>query len=126
MAQKKKKFSELELEIMDAIWDVGGAVTVKQIHQKLYPNREKAYTTVQTVMNILTDKGFLQRKKTGNVNFYRPTLSRKQAAKMETQKLVRRLFHGSFGALAHYLIDSGELTREDLEELRALIEKKKP
>lgn len=56
------------------------------------------------------------------VNFYTPVLSRQEAAGLETRSLVSRMFKGSFGALAAHLIDSGELSREDLDALKALIE----
>ncbi len=79
---------------------------------------------MQTMMNILVKKGFLQKEKIGMVNFYTPTLSREQFAQRETRSLVARIFHGSFGALANYLVSSGELSQEELNELRALIEAK--
>ena len=64
----------------------------------------------------------LNRQKIGPVNVYTPTLSREDVAQDETRTLVSRMFEGSFGALATYLVDSGELSQKDLDELRALIE----
>ena len=121
---KKQKLNEAELEIMEGVWHFDRPVTVREVHEVLYPQKQKAYTTVQTIMNILTDKGFLQREKRGKVNFYTPTLSREDAARMETQNLVSRLFQGSFGALANYLINSGQLTEKDLQEIKALLDQK--
>ncbi|MDQ7054139.1 MAG: BlaI/MecI/CopY family transcriptional regulator [candidate division KSB1 bacterium] len=121
---KKRKLNEAEWEIMEGVWHFDRPVTVREVHEVLYPQKQKAYTTVQTIMNILTDKGFLQREKRGKVNFYTPTLSRQDAARMETQNLVSRLFQGSFGALANYLINSGQLTEKDLQDIKALLDKK--
>ncbi len=121
---KKRKLNEAEWEIMEGVWHFDRPVTVREVHEVLYPQKQKAYTTVQTIMNILTDKGFLQREKRGKVNFYTPTLSREDAARMETQNLVSRLFQGSFGALANYLINSGQLTEKDLREIKALLDQK--
>ncbi len=121
---KKRKLNEAEWEIMEGVWHFDRPVTVREVHEVLYPQKQKAYTTVQTIMNILTDKGFLQREKRGKVNFYTPTLSREDAARMETQNLVSRLFQGSFGALANYLINSGQLTEKDLQEIKALLDQK--
>ncbi|HHL72344.1 MAG TPA: BlaI/MecI/CopY family transcriptional regulator [Bacteroidetes bacterium] len=121
---KATKLAPAEAEIMDGIWEMEPPVTVREVHSKLYPNGEKALTTVQTMMNILADKGFLSRKKTGMVNFYTPKLSREQAAQMEARSLVSRLFHGSFGALAAHLINSGSLSKEELRELKTLIDSK--
>lgn len=123
MAQRKK-LADAEWEIMDALWDIGRAATVREVREHLYPHGEKAYTTVQTTMNILVEKGFLKREKIGMVNFYSTTLSRKQAAQNETQTLVSRIFDGSFGALAAHLINSGKLSEADLREIKKLIEER--
>lgn len=121
---KQKKLSEVEWEIMDGIWDGETPVTVRDLHSRLYPNNEKAYTTVQTMMNILFEKGFLTRKKIGMVNFYTPAVSQDDAAAFETKSLVSKLFDGSFGALANYLINSDKLSKMDLDKLKKLIEEK--
>lgn len=121
---KQKKLSPAEWQIMDGVWDLGGEVTVREVHGHLYAGGEKAYTTVQTIMNILADKGFLQRQKKGPVNFYRAKYSRDDMARMETKSLVGRIFDGSFGALAAHLINSGELSEEELAAIKKLIEEK--
>ncbi len=118
----KKRLAEAEWEVMDGIWHLDHQVTVRDVVDYLYPNGEKAYTTVQTIMNILFEKGVLNRQKIGPVNVYKPALSREDAAQDETRTLVSRMFEGSFGALATYLVDSGELSQKELDELRALIE----
>ena len=120
----KRKLTEAEWEVMDGVWHLDRKVTVRDIVNHLYPNGEKAYTTVQTIMNILFEKGVLNRQKVGVANVYTPTLSRRDEAQTETRTLVSRMFEGSFGALATYLVDSGELSQEELDELHALIEAK--
>ncbi len=121
---KKRRLAEAEWEVMDGVWQFGRRVTVREVVDHLYPNGEKAYTTVQTIMNILTAKGVLDREKIGPVNVYRSALSRQDVAQAETRTLVSRMFEGSFGALATYLVDSGELSKKELDELRALIEER--
>ncbi|MGA1198394.1 MAG: BlaI/MecI/CopY family transcriptional regulator [Candidatus Latescibacterota bacterium] len=121
---KKKRLAEAEWEVMDSVWDFDHQVTVREVHEFLYPNGEKAYTTVQTIMNILTEKGVLLRQKIGPVNVYSPALSREDAARDETQSLVARMFEGSFGALATYLVNSDTLSREELDELKSLIDER--
>ena len=121
---KKRRLAEVESEVMDGVWQFSRQVTVRDVVNHLYPNGEKAYTTVQTIMNILTEKGVLYREKIGPVNVYRPVLSREDVAQSETRTLVSRMFQGSFGALATYLVDSGELSQKELDELRALIEER--
>ncbi|MCA9731059.1 MAG: BlaI/MecI/CopY family transcriptional regulator [Deferribacteres bacterium] len=119
---KHKKLAAAESEVMDCVWQMPGKVTVREVHNRLYPNSEKAYTTLQTVMNILVDKNFLRKKKIGMVNFYTANIRREDAMKTETRSLVSRIFHGSFGALATHLIKSGELSAAELDDIKKLIE----
>ena len=66
---KNKKLTSVEWEIMEAVWDIGGSPSVRQVLEHKYLKDRKAYTTVQTIMNTLEKKGFLVRKKIGLVNF---------------------------------------------------------
>lgn len=118
------KPSPVEWEIMETIWNLGGSPSVREVLEQAYPNGEKAYTTVQTIMNNLETKGFLARKKIGLVNFYKPTRKRETMVKEETRGLVSKVFRGSFAALANYLINSDSLTPDDISELKAIIKKR--
>ncbi len=122
--KKSQKLSEAEWELMTEIWKFNKPISVREIHDSLYPNKEKAYTTVQTTMNILFNKGFLRRDKVGLVNFYFPKVSQDDFAQRETNSIVSRLFNGSFGALANYLVDSGELSDEEISDLKKMIDAK--
>jgi BlaI family penicillinase repressor len=113
-----------EWEVMEAVWSLGGSPSVRQVLNRAYPDREKAYTTVQTTMNTLVRKGFLRRKKTGLVNFYTPTRSRHQLASAETSRLISRIFDGSVPALANHLIESGNLSLEEIEAIRKMVARK--
>lgn len=119
-----RRLTEAEWEVMEAIWALGGAPSVRDVLDYAYPGGEKAYTTVQTIMNNLVAKGFLKQKKVGLVNFYRPTISREKAIERETSHLVAKAFRGSFGALAHFLINSDALSAEEIAMIRQLIAEK--
>ena len=121
---KSPKLTPAEWEIMEAVWELGGARTVRDVLEHAYPQGKKAYTTVQTVMNTLEKKKMLRRKKTGLVNFYRPTRSRRQLARSETSRLVSRVFDGSVPALASHLIESGDLSLDEVEEIKKLVDRK--
>ena len=86
-----------------------------------YPNGEKAYTTVQTVMNKLVEKGFLKREKIGLVNFYSAYNNQSSSIKNETKSFVKQVFNGSFISLANYLIQSGTLNNDEINELKKII-----
>lgn len=124
MSNENKHLSPLEWEVMNAVWNLGGNPSVREVVSKLYPNGEKAYTTVQTVMNNLADKGFLKREKIGLVNFYKPAKRRQNLLEKATDKFVERVFGGSFRALANYLVQSDSLTQEEIIELKKILEQK--
>ena len=117
----KPKLTPAEWEIMEAVWSLDGPVSVRDVLEHLYPGGEKAYTTVQTVMNTLEKKRLLTRRKTGLVNFYAPTRSRDEATRSELTTLVSRVFGGSVPALANTLMSLDDVDLEDLAEIKRLI-----
>lgn len=119
-----EKLTPAEWEIMEAIWKLGGAPSVRDVLDHAFPDGQKAYTTVQTVMNILEKKGLLKRKKVGLVNFYKPTKSRAQMINSELSSLVSRMFQGSIPAFANYLIQSDDITLAEIEKIKALLDQK--
>ena len=119
--KKSKKLAEAEWQIMNSVWQFEKPVTVREVHQRFFSKGEKAYTTVQTIMNILVNKRFLKKEKIGMVNFYRPIVSKERFGKHETLNLVSRIFKGSFGELANYLVQSGGLSENELMKLKAAI-----
>jgi predicted transcriptional regulator len=121
----KHHLSDLEWEIMQAIWKIGKyPVSVRDVLSQKYPNGEKAYTTVQTVMNNLVAKQFLRREKIGNVNAYTPTHKRREVVAREIQNFVSKAFSGSFNAFVSFLMDTQNLSPEEIEELKQVIEKR--
>ena len=124
MVKRIPELSPLEWEIMGVIWSLGGRPSVREVLDAAYPGGEKAYTTVQTVMNNLEGKGYLKKEKIGLVNFYRPLRRRGDLVRKEMDRFVDRVFAGSFGALADYLVQSDALDDEKLAELRRMLEER--
>lgn len=124
MSRKRAALSNLEWEVMSVIWEIGGTPSVRNVLERGYPDREKAYTTVQTVMNNLVNKGFLTKKKTGLVNFYRPVKKKSEVLKKETNFFVEKVFGGSALEMANYLLDTSRLSRDQLERLKRVIDEK--
>jgi BlaI family penicillinase repressor len=119
---KPPELSAAEWEIMDVVWDFDGAVTVRQVLDTAYSQGEKAYTTVQTLMNILVEKRYLTRAKPEKINYYTPVPTREQALKDSLSGVAHRLFQGSMGAMASFLVGSVRLRPEELEALRQLLD----
>ena len=121
----KKRLTDLELEVMHAVWEAGeGPVTVRDVVERLEARgRRLAYTSVQTVMNILRRKGALKsRPGPGRALVYRAGISRQEATASMTEDFVARLFGGHAEPLLAQLIEHESIDRETLSELKRAIE----
>ncbi len=119
--QRQQKMTPAEWEIMEAVWELGKAPSVRDVLEHAYPAGEKAYTTVQTIMNTLVKKGLLKREKIGLVGFYRPKRKRSAMVGVEMRNLAKRAFGGSLPALANGLIALDDLDLDELADIKARI-----
>jgi BlaI family penicillinase repressor len=116
----KGQLTRLELQIMQVLWS-NGPSTVQAVQQRL-PGDPLAYTTVQTMLNILQRKGKVKRKLLGKAYEYRPVLSRDKALREATSDMLDRMFGGSVEALLMSLVKSSQLDADKLAKVRKLIE----
>ena len=92
----------LELDCMNALWRLGEA-TVRDIHGALATTRPRAYTTIMTILDRLTQKGVVERQKAGRAWLYKANLSADQARTHAVARLVEGFFQGSTEALASHI-----------------------
>jgi len=119
MAQRKtERLTPLELEIMEVLWETGAA-NVQTVQQRL--KRELAYTTVQTMLNILHRKGNVKRALKDRAYFYKPAVSRRQVVRQAVNDLVEHLFGGSVENLVMSLVETKHLTPEKMDRLNELL-----
>jgi predicted transcriptional regulator len=121
--KKSEHLTPLELEIMKVLWETGPA-SVQTVQQTL--DRTLAYTTVQTMLNVLHRKGKVTRKLSDKAYLYRPAVSRDQATGHALGDLIERMFGGSAERLVMSLIETKRLTPEKLSQLQKLLEKESP
>ena len=120
MARRKtEQLTPLELEIMHVLWEVGPA-NVQTVQQHL--KRELAYTTVQTMLNILHRKGKANRTLKDRAFFYKPAVSRSQVVSQHMGDIVERLFGGSAESLVMSLVETKHLSPQKLARLQKLLE----
>jgi predicted transcriptional regulator len=121
MAKDKiEHLTRLELEVMNVLWETG-ASNVQTVQQQL--KRELAYTTVQTMLNILHRKGKVKRTLKDRAYFYKPVVSRDQVVSHTVSDMVDRLFGGSAESLVMSLVETKHLTPEKLDRLNKLLKK---
>src|SRR6201996_8900472 len=111
---KKSGLTKLELKIMQVIWK-RGQCTVGAVQDELEP--PLAYTTVQTMLNILERKGKLKRELQGRAYVYSATITEAKALGQGVRDLVDRMFGGSSEALVMSLLRNGEIDARKLAEL---------
>ena len=116
--KKSERLTPLETEIMNVLWEISPA-TVQTVQQRL--RRELAYTTVQTMLNVLVRKKKARRTLKDRAYYYRPAVKRDQVAGSAVKDLIDRLFGGSAESLVMNLVESRQLTTEKLERLRRML-----
>jgi BlaI family penicillinase repressor len=120
---KSDQLTPLELEIMHVLWDTGPA-NVQTVQQRL--QNARAYTTVQTMLNILHRKGKVTRSLEDKAYFYQPAVSRGQVMGHALGDLIDRLFGGSTESLVMSLVETKRLTPAKLSRLQKLLKKESP
>lgn len=111
----------LELELMKVLWDLGSG-TVQAVQERL-PGEPLAYTTVQTMLNVLATKGKVSRVLKNRAFVYRPAVSRKQTVSATMRDLIDRMFGGSAEALVMGLLETRHITPKKLAELQKKLER---
>ncbi len=120
MAKREKAvLTKLELQIMQVIWK-RGASTVSAVQQGLA--QDLAYTTVQTMLNILLRKGKLKRELQGRAFTYSATVTEAKASTHAVRDLVDRMFGGSSEELVMSLIKSRQIDPRKIAELSKRLE----
>lgn len=124
MSRAKRRRQELtgrELDLMEALWELGGG-SVGAVRTRLEGRGiELAYTSVQTMLNRLVEKGAVEREKEGRAYRYRPAVRRPSVAGRSVGELISRFFGGSPEALARYLVRE-RLEGDEVESLRRFLD----
>ena len=113
-----KSFTDKELEIMGVVWELG-EVTVKDVQDRLPGDRH--YNSVLTIIRVLERKGHLIHREQGRTYVYRAKKSQQKARQLMLSHLVKQIFGGSAASLVMNLVETGDLTREDIEAVRQRI-----
>ncbi len=114
------KISKLEMKVMEVLWAAGPS-SVREIHDAFPKKGKPAYTTVQTIVYRLEEKGAVRRaKKIGNANIFEPLVSRGAAQKRWLDDVLA-LFGGRSQPLMSHLIETGRLTMDDIKAAEKLL-----
>lgn len=116
MARKQSNtFTERELEIMRILWEKGEA-SVREIQQALPAGRH--YNSVLTIVRVLEQKGHIRHRQEGRGFIYRPSAPQEESRSRVLSHLIDTVFGGSFESIVLNMVDRGDLTLEQLDEIR--------
>ena len=117
------RLGDLQLRIMRVLWDAGAA-TVSAVQQRLDRQR-LAYTTVATMLRKMEERGLVDHREEGRKFLYQAVVSMSEVTRSMTGDLVDRLFDGSLADAVSHLLESRDVSREELDRLEQLIRERK-
>ena len=121
-----KVLGELELDIMEIIWQSSGPISVRTVAQSLQKRRQIAYTTIMTIMGRLTVKGLLKSSKEGKAYIYQPAYSREKFLTRVSRQIIKN-FIASFGdaVVAHFAEEINKIEPAKRKSLTKLLKEAK-
>jgi predicted transcriptional regulator len=122
MAPKPNRPTQLELTILRALWDKGPG-SVREIQAALNTAKPTGYTTVLKMLQIMTEKGLVERDETVRPQIYRARYSQEQTQRQLLKDLVQRAFGGSVKALVMQALATKKSTAEDLEAIEKMLDR---
>jgi len=122
MAIKTPKPTKLELSILRVLWDKGSA-SVREVQNTLNETKETGYTTVLKMMQLMTEKGMVERDENVRPQIYRARHSQEKTQRQILTDLMQRAFGGSMKALVMQAVATRRSSPEDMEAIEKLLDR---
>ncbi len=116
------ELTQAEWEIMKVVWDKQPCAA-GTVQEALAKSRDRAYSTVKTTMDRMTEKGFLQIEKIRNLQLFKSCISEVDAKRGEFRKMLKRAFDGALTPMMQFLIEHEGLSKKQASQLRKLVNK---
>jgi BlaI family transcriptional regulator, penicillinase repressor len=113
----------VQLRIMRVLWDDGEA-TARRITDALSQTSPIAHSTVQTLLRKLENKRAVAHERRERTFIFRPLVAESEVTRSAAQDILTRVFQGSISGLVAHLLESDDVTPEEMKELRALVDAK--
>lgn len=124
MPKSRTELTEAEWAIIKAVWNTEPC-TAPDIREKLHRQTAWTYSTVRTLMDRMVVKGLLAAEKVRNLTIYRSAVTRQQAQRGELFYALKHAFNGALTPMVQCLLDTGNLSADELTELESMIRAKK-
>jgi BlaI family transcriptional regulator, penicillinase repressor len=113
--------TEVELQILRILWELGPS-PVRDVHTRLNAEKGTNYSTTVKMLAVMLQKGLVRRDEDAQPHVYRAALTRKAAGKQMVRELIDKVYDGSAMSLVLQALSSGRATKEDLSEIRSLLD----
>lgn len=113
--------TERELEILQVLWS-HGTCSVRDVHERLSQDEATSFSTVQTMLQVMFEKGLVERDLRGRTFLYRAAVEREETQRTLLADLLERAFGGSAKALVSRALDVKRPKADELEEIQALLD----
>jgi predicted transcriptional regulator len=110
--------SERELDVLKVLWDLGES-KVRDVHEALNAQQKTAFTTVQTLLRIMADKGLVNQRAVGRTLYYSP----KHTIEQVSSRFLKRVYDGALDKLVLNMLRAEDVSTEEMRELERLIAK---
>lgn len=122
MVKRSRKLSPAEWKVMNLCWKLRKA-TARQIYETSLQDQKRDYQTVKTLLDRITDKGYLKMEKLGPLCIYSPAVSRASVVAGAVEDFVETVLDNSVAPLYQHLAKNEEIPEEELEVLKDLLRK---
>lgn len=116
-AGKQLKPTESELEILRVLWEKGPS-TVREVHEILEQSKDAGYTTTLKLMQIMHEKGLLQRDASSKTHIYASAVSQENTQRQLLDKMIDTVFNGSASQLVLQALGNHKSSKEELEKIK--------
>jgi len=116
------KPTESELEILQVIWKKGQC-TVRDVHEELAKNKDAGYTTTLKLMQIMHDKGMVERDTTAKTHLYKSLITREQAQQTAINKIISTVFKGSTSDLVIQALGHHRASKDEIAAIKDYLKK---
>ena len=114
------KPTESELEILQVIWKKGQC-TVRDVHEELAKNKDAGYTTTLKLMQIMHDKGLVERDTTAKTHLYKAVITREQAQQTALDKIISTVFKGSTADLVIQALGHHRASKDEIDAIKSYL-----
>jgi len=115
------KPTESELEILQVIWKKGQC-TVRDVHEELAKNKDAGYTTTLKLMQIMHEKGLVERDTTAKTHLYKALITREQAQQTALDKIISTVFKGSTSDLVIQALGHHRASKDEIDAIKSYLE----